>query len=126
MERLGQMQHLAAEPRVAAAGFVEPARPVERRLERVLDGDRTAVDEEQVRQRRVAEDPCERVDEPGHRHGVDVGVAGLVDGHRGELVEERAVADEVGMVHAQGGGREEPEHVEVGGAVALVDQAQPR
>ncbi len=123
VERLGQMQYRASEAGVESAGLVEAALPVERGLESVLDGERTAVDEEQVRQGRVPEDPGEGVDEPGHRHRVDVGVAGLVRCDSAELLCGTGVVRERRMVHAQCRGREEPEHVEVDGAVALVDQS---
>lgn len=47
-----------------------------------------AVDEEQVRQRRVAEDTDERVDEPRHRNAVDIGIARLVHRRRGQFGEK--------------------------------------
>ena len=108
--------------RVDAAGLVEPALPVEGHLQRVLDGQRAAVDEEQVRQRRIAEHAGERVDEARHRHAVDVGVARLVDRGRGQLGAERLVVGQRGMVHAQRRRREEREHVEVALAGAGVDE----
>ena len=81
VERPAQVQHPGAQFRVDAAGLVVPALPVEGDLERVLHRERAAVDEEQVRQHGVAEHPGERLDEAGHRHGVDVGVGRFV--HRG-------------------------------------------
>ena len=69
--------------------LVVPALPVEGDLERVLDRQRAAVDEEQVRQGRVAEHAGEGLDEARHRHRVDVGVARLVDRDRGDLRAER-------------------------------------
>ena len=103
-------------------GLVEPALPVERDLQRVLDGQCAAVDEEQVRQCGVAEHARESVDEACHRDAVHIGVARLV--HRGlrQLGAERLVVGQRGMVHAQRRGREEGEHVEVALAGAGVDQ----
>ncbi len=125
MERLGEVENAAPEVGAESASLVEPALPVEGRLECVLHRESATVDEEQVRQGRVAEHPGEGVDEPGHRHGVDVGVARLVRGGRGEFGGERRVVDDVGVVHPERGGREEPEHVEVGRAVPLVDEPHP-
>ena len=122
MEGTAQVQHLGAERGVDAARLVVPALPVERHLQRVLDGQRAAVDEEQVRQRRVAEHASERVDEPRHRHAVDVGVARLVDRGRRELGAKRLVVGQGGMVHAQRRRCEEGEHVEIALAGAGVDQ----
>ena len=113
VERALQMQHPGPEVRVEATGLVEPALPVECHLERILDGQRAAVDEEQVRQRGVPEHPRERVDEARHRHGVDVGVARLVHGHRRQFGQEFGVVGQCGMVHAQRGRGEEREHVQV-------------
>ena len=96
VEGAAQVQHLGAERGVDAARLVEPALPVEGDLERVLDGQRAAVDEEQVRQRRIAEHPREGVDEAGHRHAVDVGVARLVHRRRRELGEELRVLASAG------------------------------
>ncbi len=102
------------------------ALPVERHLQRVLDGQRSPVDEEQVRQRGVAEHARERVDEARHRHAVHVGVARLV--HRGlrELGAEVLVVGERRVVHAQRGRREEREHVQVALAGAGVHQIGAR
>ena len=124
VEGAAQVQHLGAERRIEPAGLVEPALPVERHLERVLDGERATVDEEQVRQRRIAEHPRERVDEAGHRHAVDVGVARLVDGRRGEFGAELGVVGQRRMVHAQRRRGEEREHVEVALAGAGIDEVR--
>ena len=75
VERLAQVQHPGAERGVDPVRPVPPRLPVERDLERVLDRERAALDEEQVGERRVAQHPGEGVDEAGHRDGVDVGVA---------------------------------------------------
>ncbi len=122
VEGAAQVQHPGAQRRVDTARLVVPALPVECDLERVLHRQRAAVDEEQVRQGGVAEHPGERLDEPGHRHGVDVGVGRLV--HRGlrQLGAEAMVLGQRRVVHAQRRGREEREHVEVLLAVAGVDQ----
>jgi hypothetical protein len=58
--------------------------PVEGGLERVLDRERAALDQEQVRQRRVAEDPLEGGHEVRELRGVDVGVRRLVGGGAGQ------------------------------------------
>lgn len=55
-----------------------PTLPVERGFERVLHRQGAPFDEEQMRQRRVAQDTGEGLDEAGHRHRVHVGIAGLV------------------------------------------------
>jgi hypothetical protein len=125
VERLAQMQHLRAEVPWPPVQRVVLPLPVERGLEGVLDGERPALDEEQVGQRRVAEHPLERLDELGHLRGVDVGVGRLVDRHPGELGEERGVAGERRVVHAQRCRGEEAEHVEPPRAVARVDQPRP-
>ena len=126
VERSAQVQHPGAQRRVGAAGLVVAALPVEGHLEGVLDGQRAAVDEEQVRQRRIAENAHEGVDEPGHRHAVDVGVARLVDRGLGQLVAEGVVVGQHRVVHAQRRGGEEGEHVEIALAGARVDQIRPR
>ena len=107
--------------RPAVRGVV-PALPVERRLERVLHGQRPALDQEQVRQRRVAQHPGERLDELGQLRGVDVRTGRLVQRHLGELGAEGRVVGQRRVVHAQRGGGEEAEQVEVPPAVAGVDQ----
>jgi hypothetical protein len=66
------------------------------------------------------DDPREHLDEPRHRHAVDVGVRRLVHRHLGELGQERRVVDERGRVHPERRGGEEAEQVEVAGAVAGV------
>ena len=95
-------------------------------LQRVLDRQGAAVDEEQVRQVGIAEHPGERVDEARHRHGVDVGVGRLVDRGLGQFGAERRVVGQRGMVHAQRRRGEEREHVEVALAVAGIDEARAR
>ena len=122
VEGVLQVQHAGAEGRVDAVGLVPAGLPVERDLERVLHRQRAAVDEEQVRQGRVAEHPVEGLHEPRHRHRVDVGVARLVDRDRRDLLEERGIGGEGVVVHAERGGREEREQVEVLGPVPGVDQ----
>ena len=122
VEGAAQVQHPGAQRRVDAARLVVPALPVERDLERVLHRQRAAVDEEQMRQGGVAEYPREGLDEPGHRHGVDVGVGRLVDGGLRQFGAETVVIGQRRVVHAQRRGREEGEHVEVVLAVAGVDQ----
>ena len=126
VERAAQVQHLGAQLRIEAAGLVVPALPVERHLQRVLDGQRSAIDEEQVRQRRVAEHAGEGVDEAGHRHAVHIGVARLV--HRGlrQLGAEVLVVGQCRVVHAQRGRREEREHVEVALTGAGIHQIRAR
>ena len=126
VEGAAQVQHLGAEVGVDPARLVEPALPVERHLQRVLDGERAAVDEEQVRQRGIAEHPGERVDEARHRHAVDVGVARLVDRGLREFGAELRVVGQRRMVHAERGRREEREHVQVALAGAGVDEVGAR
>ena len=126
VERAAQVQHLGAEIRVDAARLVVPALPVERHLQRVLDRQRSPVDEEQVRQRRIAEHARERVDEARHRHAVDVGVARLVDRGLRSSARNVLVVGQRRVVHAQRRRREEREHVEVALAGAGVHQIRAR
>ncbi len=125
VERTAQVQHPGAECRVDAAGLVMPALPVERDLKRVLHRQRAALDEEQMRQRRVAQDPGEGLDEVGHRHRVDVGVTGLVQRRLSKFGAELLVFGQRRMVHTQRRRREEGEHVQVAPAVSGIDQIRP-
>src|SRR5690606_35703493 len=84
---------------------------VERALQRVLHGERAALDEEQVRQLGVAEHPAEGRHELGEVGGVDVGVRRLVRGDAAQLGEELRVVPE--RVDPQRGGREERVEVQV-------------
>ena len=112
-------------PAATAVRRVVAALPVERGLQRVLDGQRPALDEEQVRQRGVAEHARERLDEVREVRRVDVGVRRLVDGHLDQLGHEVGVVDQRRVVHAQWRGGEEAEQVEMAGAVARVDEPGP-
>ena len=85
---------LVPRSRSRPGGLVLPALPVEGDLERVLDRQRPALDEEQVRERRVAEHPDERLDELRVRGGVHVRVGRLVDRDLGQLGHERRVVDD--------------------------------
>ncbi len=120
------MQHLGTEGGVDPVRLVVPALPVERDLQRVLDGERSPVDEEQMGQCGVAEHARERRDETRHRHAVDVGVTRLVDGGLGEFGAEVLVVGQRRVVHPQRGRREEREHVEIALAGAGVDQVRTR
>src|SRR5690606_7105698 len=117
-----EVHDLRAELGRAAVRLVVPGLPVERDLERVLDGERAAVDEEQVRQGRVAQHAGERLDEAGHLDRVDVGVRRLVHGCGGELLAERRVVGDRRVVHAERGRGEEREQVQPLAAVPRVDE----
>ncbi|SLC90088.1 Uncharacterised protein [Mycobacteroides abscessus subsp. massiliense] len=75
--------------------------PVECHLQRVLDGQRAAVDEEQMRKGRITQHPRECVDKTSHLDGVDVGIARLVDGSHGQFGTELIVLGQHRMIHAQ-------------------------
>ncbi len=122
VEGLAQVQHLRAQRLVAAVHAVVPRLPVERGLQDVLDGQRTALDEEVARQRRVAQHAGEGVDEAGHLQRVHVRVGRLVARGLEQRAAEVLVVRHTGMVHAQRRGGEEREHVEVASAVARVHE----
>ena len=115
---------LVPRSRLRPCGLVPAALPVERDLERVLDGERAALDEEQVRQRRVAQHPRERGDEVGVRGGVDVRVGRLVQRDLAELGDEAGVVGQAGVVEAQRRRREERVEVEVALTGPGVDDAR--
>src|SRR6516225_7275667 len=91
VEGAGEVQDPGSQPRRAAGRLVGAALPVERGLQRVLDGQRPALDEEQVRQRRIAEHPRERLHELRVVRRVHVGVRGLVRRRLGQLGHELRV-----------------------------------
>lgn len=124
VEGPGQVQHPGAEPGVPAVGLVPAALPVEGALERVLDGQRAALDEEQVRQLGIAEHPLERRHELGQLHGVEVGVRRLVRRHPAERLQELRVVGE--GVHAERRRREKRVEVQISPAVPGVDQPGTR
>jgi len=125
VKRTAQVQHCSAKRRVDATGLVVPALPVEGDLERVLHRQRTTLDEEQMRQRRVSQDSGKGLDEVGHRHRIDVGVAGLVQRRFGEFGAELLVVGQRRMIHTQRRGCEKGEHVQVAPAVSGIDQIRP-
>ena len=122
MKRPAQVQHPGAERGVDAVFLVVPALPVEGDLQRVLHRQCPTFDEEQMRQHRVAQDAGEGIDEPGHRHRVHVGIAGLVQGRVQQFGAECFIVGQCRMVHAQGRGRDEGEHVQIAPPVPGVDQ----
>ena len=86
-----QVHDLGAQVSVAPGGFVLPTLPVKGDLEGVLDGQRSALDEEQVGERGIAEHAYERLDELGVGSAVHVRICRLVDdlgklGHEGRVV----------------------------------------
>ena len=97
------------------------ALPVERALERVLHGQGPALDEEQVRQCRVAKHPGKDIDEIGVMRGVDVGVRGLVRGRLGEQRHELGIAGDIWRVDAQRRRGEERVQVQVALAGFSID-----
>jgi len=122
MERTGQVHHLGAEVPGTARCLVAAALPVEGRFQRILDREGTALHEEQVRQRRVAEHPGEGFDEVREVRRVHVRVGRLADGHLGEQRHEPLVVHDARRVGAERRGRELGVKVEVLRAVAGIDQ----
>ena len=122
VERAGEVQDLRAEAGRPARGLVAAGLPVEGGLERVLDGQRAALDEEGPRQLVLAQHAVQRAHELRVVGRVDVGVRGLVERDLQQLIAEVRVVRERGVVHPEGAGRVEREHVEVARAVARVDQ----
>ena len=121
-----QVQYAGTELRVYAAGLVVAALPVECHLEGVLHGEGTPVNEEQVRQRRIAQHPREGLHKAGHRHRVHVGVARFVQRGLGEFGAKLVVVGQRGVVHAQRRRCEEREHIQVAPAVARIDEIRTR
>lgn len=103
-------------------GLVVPTLPVERGFERVLHRQGAPFDEEQMRQRRVAQDTGEGLDEAGHRHRVHVGIAGLVQRGLHEFGMELPVVHQRRGIHTQCRGGNECEHVQVAPTRYSVDQ----
>ena len=122
VERPRQVQDPGAQSAVPARGLVLPGLPVEGHLEGVLHRQRAALDEEQVGEGGVAEDP----DEGGHelrvRRRVHVRVGRLVGRDPCELIQEGRVVDDARGVEAERCGGEEGVHVEVAPAVPGIDQ----
>ena len=96
--------------------------PVEGRLDRVLDAEGAAFDEEHVLvEGRGDGQAREGLDELGHVGRVDVGVGGLVDGRGGDAVAELGVV-EPRMVVADRAGGEVGEEIEDGAAAPGVEE----
>ncbi len=85
--------------------------PVEGHLERILDRQRAAFDEEEVLAKGLGDGAREGLHELGHEGGVDVGVRRLVE-RRGEDPLGELRGGELGMIEAQGRGREVAEEIE--------------
>jgi hypothetical protein len=119
VESLAEVEDLRAALAGEAARAVAPHLPVHRRLERVLDPEGAALDEECVLEVRGHGDARERLHEPRVLDGVDVGQGRL------ELRHPRQDADELRVLHlrvvvADRGRAEERHEVEVLAVVAAV------
>ena len=119
VEGLAEVQDLLSLLAGHAPRAVAPGLPVEGDLQRVLDGEGAAFDEERVVQVRGDRDARERLHEPRVLDGVDVGQRGLELGHAGEDAEEVRVLH-LRVVVADGRGAEERHEVEVLAAVTAV------
>jgi hypothetical protein len=113
VEGARQMHDLGAQIPVASSRFVLPALPVECDLEGVLHRQRAAFDEEQVRERGIAEHSDESLDELGIGSAVHVRVRRLVGSDLGQLGHERRIVDDAGRVDAKRSRGKERVHVEV-------------
>ena len=119
VEGLAEVQDLRAALAGHAPRAVAPHLPVEGRLERVLDAEGAALDEERVLEVRGHGDARQRLHERRVLDGVDVGQRRLELGHPGQDAEELRVLH-LRVVVADRRRAEERHEVEVLAAVAAV------
>jgi hypothetical protein len=122
VERIAEVHHLVAALLRVTLAEVAADLPVERRLERVLDAECAARDQEQMRQVIGHREARERVDELGELDRVDVRIRRVRQRGALELGEELGLAH-AGMVEPDRQRREAREHVEQRAAGACIAQA---
>ena len=108
-----QMHDLGTKIGIEPGGFVLPALPVKGDLEGILDRQRATFDEEQMRQRGIAEHAYECLDELGVVGAVHVRIRRLIDSDLGKLGHERRIICDAGRIEPQRSRCEEGVHVEV-------------